>query len=338
MGPVLLTSSARLGAAALRTLVRIIVSALTVARVLCVVAQEATGGAKFDKSTDGGEESAVCTVVILNDDDKAAKLAGAMKLLRLDADALSLANEDYAGQIKDCFTLPEGGLQAKVMHVLTFPWQLLFAIVPPPGLCSGWPCFFLALIAIGFQVMLISDFASAMGCQMYLPDTITAITFVALGTSLPDTFASMQAARGDKYADNSIGNVTGSNSVNVFFGLGLPWLIGSIYWASGGADAIWHAKFATWEHYAKYSTSGAFVVKKTGLGLAVVIFTIVAIVTIFVILARRFCLKPPQELGGNKTVARASAAFLTFLWLVYVFMSCLAENSWPGGAMIDDPF
>ena len=33
-----------------------------------------------------------------------------------------------------------------------------------------------------------------MGCEMYIPDSVTAITFVALGTSLPDLFASRQVA------------------------------------------------------------------------------------------------------------------------------------------------
>merc|ERR1711881_432038 len=63
-------------------------------------------------------------------------------------------------------------------------------------------------------------------------------TFVALGTSLPDTFASKTAATQDPYADASIGNVTGSNSVNVFLGLGLPWTIGACYWrnAFDGGD------------------------------------------------------------------------------------------------------
>lgn len=61
---------------------------------------------------------------------------------------------------------------------------------------------------------------------------MTAITFVALGTSLPDLFASKQAAKSEKTADNSIGNVTGSNSVNVFLGLGLPWTIAAIYWTA----------------------------------------------------------------------------------------------------------
>merc|ERR1719428_1733705 len=49
-----------------------------------------------------------------------------------------------------------------------------------------------------------------MGCTMGVPNEVTAITFVALGTSLPDTFASKTAAVQDEYADASIGNVTGS--------------------------------------------------------------------------------------------------------------------------------
>ena len=65
--------------------------------------------------------------------------------------------------------------------------------------------------------------------MLYSQDEVTAITFVALGTSLPDTFASKSAAINEKYADNAVGNVTGSNSVNVFLGLGIPWLIAAIY-------------------------------------------------------------------------------------------------------------
>merc|ERR1711881_456905 len=74
---------------------------------------------------------------------------------------------------------------------------------------------------------------------MGIPDSITAITFVALGTSLPDTFTSRTAAKQDPYADASIGNVTGSNSVNVFLGLGLPWMVASLYWKSEGVTSDW---------------------------------------------------------------------------------------------------
>lgn len=39
------------------------------------------------------------------------------------------------------------------------------------------------------------DLASILGCMIGLKDTVTAITLVALGTSLPDTFASKIAAQ-----------------------------------------------------------------------------------------------------------------------------------------------
>ena len=124
---------------------------------------------------------------------------------------------------------------------------MIFAVIPPPGLLGGYPCFVISLAMIGLTVIVVGDLAEIFGCIVGLnPDVrqdqpdirvlmttlflqITAITFVALGTSLPDTFASKIAATSEKTADNSIGNVTGSNSVNVFMGLGIPWIIASIY-------------------------------------------------------------------------------------------------------------
>merc|ERR1719359_832100 len=127
------------------------------------------------------------------------------------------------------------------MHIINLPWKVLFAIVPPTDFLDGWVCFVIALMMIGGVTAIIGDMAGLLGCSMGVPDSITAITFVALGTSLPDTFASKTAAQQDEYADASIGNVTGSNSVNVFLGLGLPWTIGAIFW--GGID---DAKKAEW--------------------------------------------------------------------------------------------
>ena len=109
---------------------------------------------------------------------------------------------------------------------------MIFAIIPPPAICGGWPSFFSALTMIGILTAIVGDLASIFGCLVGLPDAITAITFVAVGTSVPDLFASKTAAVQEKTADNSIGNVTGSNSVNVFLGMGLPWMLASIYWAA----------------------------------------------------------------------------------------------------------
>merc|ERR1712066_218562 len=92
--------------------------------------------------------------------------------------------------------------------------------------------------------MLVGDLASLLGCAVGLNDIITAITIVALGTSMPDTFASKSAAMQDPYADASIGNITGSNSVNVFMGLGISYSIGAIYWHINGVTDSWLARYS----------------------------------------------------------------------------------------------
>jgi solute carrier family 8 (sodium/calcium exchanger) len=114
-------------------------------------------------------------------------------------------------------------------HFFSIGWKVLFAMIPPRKIWNGWLAFGIALSLIGVVTAIVGEIAGLFGCVIGLKPAVTAITFVALGTSLPDTFASKQAAQQSTYADSAIGNVTGSNSVNVFLGLGLPWLIASIY-------------------------------------------------------------------------------------------------------------
>ena len=109
-------------------------------------------------------------------------------------------------------------------------FQIIFAFIPPSKYLGGWPTFLISLAVIGVLTTIINDLAGTFGCLIGLGDAITAITLVALGTSMPDTFASKAAAINEKTADSSVGNVNGSNSVNVFLGLGLPWTVASIYW------------------------------------------------------------------------------------------------------------
>tara|TARA_B100000780_G_C21105267_1_gene446251 strand:+ start:1434 stop:1730 length:297 start_codon:yes stop_codon:yes gene_type:complete len=94
----------------------------------------------------------------------------------------------------------------------------------------------MSLVMIGVVTAIVGEIATILGCAIGLKESVTAITLVALGTSLPDTFASMTAAKNAEYADSAIGNITGSNSVNVFLGLGLPWAIAVSYWAANQDD------------------------------------------------------------------------------------------------------
>ena len=111
------------------------------------------------------------------------------------------------------------------MHFLLITWKIFFSLIPPVKTGGGFPSFFIALGLVGAITAIVGDVAELLGCVLSIPPAITAITLVALGTSVPDTFASVTAAQGSEYADSAVGNVTGSNSVNIFLGLGLPWVI-----------------------------------------------------------------------------------------------------------------
>merc|ERR1719310_1267886 len=94
---------------------------------------------------------------------------------------------------------------------------------------------------IAFVTAMLADLAELFGCVLGVPDIVTAISFVALGTSMPDLFASLSAATEDPTADAAIVNVTGSNSVNVFLGVGLPYSIAAIYWQTQPEDFVIHS-------------------------------------------------------------------------------------------------
>lgn len=159
---------------------------------------------------------------------------------------------------------------------------------------------------------------------MNVPDEITAITFVALGTSLPDTFASKTAATMDPYADASIGNVTGSNSVNVFLGLGIPWTLGAIFWAANGvgADTLWQCKYKDVPGVDVLGSGNGeafFVVPSGSLWFNLMVFCVNASCALGLLTLRRKLYG--GELGGPKGPKIASSIFLVFQWFIYIGLS-----------------
>ena len=56
-----------------------------------------------------------------------------------------------------------------------------------------------------------SQLAKLVGCVINFRTAATGVTLVALGTSVPDTFASRTAAKQDEFADAAIGNITGKD-------------------------------------------------------------------------------------------------------------------------------
>lgn len=190
-----------------------------------------------------------------------------------------------------------------LLHFLTIGWKFAFAIVPPPHIWGGWACFIVAIICIGMVTFVVGEIAAALGCVFGIKPGVTAITFVAIGTSLPDTFASQTAARDSRYADSAVGNVTGSNSVNVFLGLGFPWVIACLYY--------------------KQTAGTDYNVPTKGLTLSVIMFLGCSLIGIAILIIRRICVK--GELGGSPGGRWVSGIILIGLWLTYIIVVTLAQ-------------
>jgi len=294
--------------------------------VFRVVIKDPTGGVTFDDTTDGGGDQCILTILLLSDKAKQGTVEGLSQAMKINWDAVAVGNENYKGQFISavyCCGSAEAQKEATplewAMHVVSLPWKLLFATVPPTEYAGGWVCFCCALLMIGFVTVIIGDMAELLGCCLGIPSGVTAITLVALGTSLPDTFASKTAAQMDPYADNSIGNITGSNSVNVFLGLGLPWMIAAIYWQFVATCAPGDSWYLTYPEQSLAYTDGIFVVKAGALSTSVIAFSICACFCIATLVLRRKFLG--GELGGEKTTAYATAAFFVSLWIVYLVIS-----------------
>lgn len=194
----------------------------------------------------------------------------------------------------------EKGWGKLILHYVMFTWRIILCtIVPPAEWKGGYPCFIAALGTVVAIVYLVNEAGVLFGCVVGLKDIMTGISIVAMGTSLPDTLASRISAVQDPDADAAIGNITGSNSVNVFLGLGLPWIICSVYYKLKGE---------------KYITPAG------DLSFSVMLYAILGGVGIGILaLARRY----GGELGGPKRRQYSIAATLTCLWLLYLILSGL---------------
>ena len=124
-----------------------------------------------------------------------------------------------------------------------------------------------------------------------------------------DTFASKVAAINDKYADSSIGNVTGSNAVNVFLGIGVAWSIAAIYHAARGE---------------------VFEVPPGTLAFSVTVFCIEAVLCIAILMIRRHP-KIGGELGGPKNYRIVTSVFFASLWLFYILISAMVAYCYVPG-------
>lgn len=131
---------------------------------------------------------------------------------------------------------------------------------------------------------------------------VIAFTALAAGTSWPDLMASKIAAERQITADSAIANITCSNSVNIYIGIGVPWLIDTLY------------NFFAYNEPLRIDNAG-------GLSFSLLVFFATSVGCISVLVFRRLTLG--AELGGPRLWAWLSCAFFMLLWLIFVVLSSL---------------
>ncbi|MBO4370559.1 MAG: calcium/sodium antiporter [Paludibacteraceae bacterium] len=169
------------------------------------------------------------------------------------------------------------------------------------GLQVSWPLpmailvIVVAGVALGYGSDLLVDGASEIARDLNISERVIAITMVALGTSLPELTTSMIAAI-RKESDIALGNVIGSNIINILLVIGASSLVHPIEtfeFDSFRNDLIWMIVFtvllwlcisplrqrirkrpANGENYAKLGRLGGGLILATYIGYIVYIFVL----------------------------------------------------------------
>lgn len=213
-------------------------------------------------------------------------------------------HKKWSAQITEAFKVDDDEHKSLNLcsHFFTFFWKVVFSVtIPPAYLLGGWPTLLCSILWIALLTGLMGDLASSFGCALRWDMHTTSITVVAVGTSLPDLFASRVAAKKERFADDAIGNINGSNAYNIFFGLGFPWLCAAVYHRWQGT---------TFQ-----------VGQLDDLSFSVRLFMIFSALQLLLMTARRKCRRVGGELGGPRLLAWLSFAALIALWLLYIVLS-----------------
>ncbi|GMH28576.1 hypothetical protein Nepgr_030419 [Nepenthes gracilis] len=188
---------------------------------------------------------------------------------------------------------------------LLLPWRFMFAFVPPYHIAHGWIAFICSLLFISGIAYVVTILTDRISCVTGINAYVIALTALASGTSWPDLVASKIAAERQTTADSAIANIICSNSVNIYVGIGIPWLIDTAY------------NFIAYQKPLYVQNAGA-------LSFSLLVFFATSAGCIGVLVLRRLTLG--AELGGPRIWAWTTCAYLLLLWLIFVILSSLKAS------------
>lgn len=115
-----------------------------------------------------------------------------------------------------------------IWFVLACPYEFVFKYTVPP-VRGRFPMqylasFLLSLIWLAILSTCMVNWTEKMGCILGISDAVMGVTFLAIGTSLPDCLTSIFVARGGR-GSMAVSNALGSNIFDILLALCLPWVL-----------------------------------------------------------------------------------------------------------------
>jgi len=153
----------------------------------------------------------------------------------------STHHDDESEDHDHLLTWPEGTIN-RIVFVVSFPFLFAFNYTIPDPRKARWTNFYpLTLLMVVVWFYLLSDLfvfsSDKCGCIIGIPADWMGLTFGAIGTSLPNLFASMLVAKQGQ-GNMAVSNAFGSNVFNIFMALGIPWCVATIILNPGNAYAV----------------------------------------------------------------------------------------------------
>jgi len=124
---------------------------------------------------------------------------------------------------------------ARVVWIFIFPFAFMMGHTVPSvrdseGRSSGCrvtASFVMSVFWIALLSYFMVDWATTVGITFGVSPLLMGLTVLAFGTSVPDTIASVIAARQGQ-GDQAVSNAVGSCVFNMLVGLGFPWLVAAL--------------------------------------------------------------------------------------------------------------
>ncbi len=133
------------------------------------------------------------------------------------ADGLSLAPPE------------KGGYREFTWWIVTLPIVILLVYTVPDVRRPGWGrwayiAFIMCLAWMGLLSYFMVSWIETIGATLGIPSVLMGLTFLALGTSVPDMLSAIIVAKQGK-GDKAVSSSIGSNVFDICVGLAIPWLL-----------------------------------------------------------------------------------------------------------------